>query len=64
MIFLYRYIMNSEFTKEFFDEASMEWRRNKIKLKGGAFEYCCGMIRTDGMTCKRKKKHRKFHKYS
>lgn len=64
MIFLYNYIMNSEFTKEFFDDSSNEWRRNKVKLKGGAFEYCCGMYRSDGKVCKRNKKHRKFHKDS
>ena len=34
-----------------FDEASYEWRKNKIKLNNGSYTYCCG-IEVHGKICK------------
>jgi hypothetical protein len=30
-----------EFTSDFFDNASYEWRKNKIRLSEGTFKYRC-----------------------
>ena len=35
-----------------FDEASKEWRRNKLYNKYGFERYCCGFIKTNGEPCK------------
>jgi hypothetical protein len=42
--------MDSEFTKEFFDDASAAWRLNKKVLKGG-FAYKCAYIHSNGKNC-------------
>jgi hypothetical protein len=39
-----------EFSKEWFDDASKEWRANKRKLKGGAYRYTCETY-TNGKKC-------------
>ena len=36
-----------------FDEASKAWMRNKKKIKGGRYKYCCGYKRTIGKYCRR-----------
>jgi hypothetical protein len=38
-----------------FDEASYEWRRNKISIGNGSFAYCCGQL-TDNGICKNRLK--------
>jgi hypothetical protein len=44
--------MITEFTKEFFDDASAEWRSNKKVVKGGGFAYRCAYIhRSNGKNC-------------
>jgi hypothetical protein len=52
--------MNSENKKPFlgdakidFSEASIAWRQNKQRIRGGAFKYCCGTIRNCGKVCRR-----------
>jgi hypothetical protein len=46
--------MNSlKFTKEFFDEASKEWMKNKRKLRTGYFIYTCDYIFKYGKKCGR-----------
>jgi hypothetical protein len=45
--------MDTEFTKEFFDDASAEWRRNKKAMKGGGFAYYCAYIHSNGKNCKK-----------
>jgi hypothetical protein len=42
-----------EFSKEWFDDASKEWRANKRKLKGGAYRYTCEHTYTHGKKCGR-----------
>lgn len=37
-----------------FDEASREWRRNKIELDYGQFRYCCSQLTKKGEKCKNK----------
>jgi len=37
-----------------FDEASREWRKNKIELEYGQFRYCCSQITKKGEKCKNK----------
>ena len=36
-----------------FDEASIEWRKNKKKTKNGQFEYICSYIHTNGKQCRK-----------
>lgn len=36
-----------------FDEASLAWRKNKRRNKGGSFSYKCCYIHTDGTRCNR-----------
>jgi hypothetical protein len=36
-----------------FDGASNAWMRNKQKMKGGYYKYCCGYIRTNRKYCRR-----------
>ena len=35
-----------------FDEASREWRRNKLYSRFGFERYCCGFIKKNGEPCK------------
>lgn len=35
-----------------FDGASMEWRKGKKAIEGGAFQYICGAITQGGDLCK------------
>lgn len=37
-----------------FDEASREWRKNKIELGNGEFRYCCSQLTKKGEKCKNK----------
>lgn len=37
-----------------FDEASREWRKNKIELEYGQFRYCCSQLTKKGEKCKNK----------
>jgi hypothetical protein len=37
-----------------FDEASREWRRNKIELDYGQFRYCCSQLTKKGEKCRNK----------
>lgn len=37
-----------------FDEASREWRKNKIELGYGEFRYCCSQLTKKGEKCKNK----------
>lgn len=37
-----------------FDEASREWRKNKIELEYGQFRYCCSQVTKKGEKCKNK----------
>ncbi len=39
-----------EFSKEWFNDTSKEWRKNKRKMKGCIFRYMCEM-RTNGKKC-------------
>jgi hypothetical protein len=45
--------MNTEFTSEFFDDASKEWMKNKRKLKDGAYIYTCRYTFKYGKRCGR-----------
>ena len=36
--------MDKEFTKEFFDDASKEWMKNKRKLRNGIYKYRCQVL--------------------
>lgn len=43
--------MTEEFTPDFFDQASLAWRNNKVK-KGSMFYYrCCYVSRKTGKRC-------------
>ena len=35
-----------------FDQASYEWRKNKIRTTNGSFMYTCGIVTYDGSICK------------
>ena len=37
-----------------FEEASREWRKNKIELGNGEFRYCCSQLTKKGEKCKNK----------
>lgn len=37
-----------------FDEASIEWNRNKTKLENGTYKYICGFKCKNGNQCKKK----------
>lgn len=37
-----------------FNEASREWRKNKIELGCGEFRYCCSQLTKKGEKCKNK----------
>lgn len=41
-----------EFSKEWFDDSSKEWMKNKRKVKGGSFKYICEYVK-DSKKCKR-----------
>ncbi len=45
--------MNSEFTKNFFTEASKEWMKNKRKTKSGYYIYTCDHTYKYGKRCGR-----------
>lgn len=53
--------MNSEFTSDFFDDASIAWRMNKVYQQKGIFRYICGVKKTDGTICRKPVKHRRRH---
>lgn len=36
-----------------FDEASLEWEKNKKKLHNGQFEYVCNYIHSNGKKCRK-----------
>ena len=38
-----------------FDEASLEWRKNKKKFENGRFEYICNYFHTNKKQCRRTK---------
>lgn len=40
-----------DFDSNFFNEASIAWRLNKISHKGGAFSYKCFYIHSNGKKC-------------
>lgn len=42
-----------EFSKEWFEDASKEWRSNKRKMKGGIYRYTCEHTYTHGKKCRR-----------
>ncbi len=46
-------MVNETFPKSFFDEASAEWRANKVVRPGGTFAYRCGYTHSSGKPCKR-----------
>ena len=53
-----------EFSKEWFDESSNEWMKNKIKVKSGYFKYICEHIKKNNKQCKnyaQKTRYCKFH---
>lgn len=52
-----QYVVNIDF-----DEASLEWRRNKKKQSNGTFTYVCGISTKNGSPCQRPESHRRFHK--
>ena len=41
----------AEFTSDFFDEASLLWRKNKRDNKNGTFNYICHAIKKNGKKC-------------
>ena len=41
-----------EFTKEFFDQSSEAWMKNKIR-KGHSMAYICDALTQEGKSCKR-----------
>lgn len=61
-----------EFTKEFFDQSSEAWMKNKVR-KGHSMAYICIALTQDGKSCKRSaqmkdatsehlcKQHAKYH---
>ena len=46
--------MDKEFDSDFFDNASYEWRRNKIKISDFEFTYKCETILKNGNNCSKK----------
>lgn len=61
-----------EFTKEFFDQSSIEWMKNKVR-KGPSMSYICIAQTLEGKVCRRSaimkdatsehlcKQHAKYH---
>jgi hypothetical protein len=47
------YNMESEFTPEFFDDASKEWMKNKRKTSSGFYIYTCDYRFKHGKRCGR-----------
>jgi hypothetical protein len=45
--------MNTEFTPEFFEEASKEWIKNKRKTSSGYYRYTCDYTFKYGKRCGR-----------
>lgn len=41
-----------EFTKEFFDQSSIEWMKNKMR-RGHSMAYICTALTQEGKSCKR-----------
>ena len=41
-----------EFTKEFFDQSSEEWMKNKVR-KGHSMAYICTALTQEGKSCSR-----------
>ena len=41
-----------EFTKEFFDQSSEAWMKNKVR-KGASMAYICTALTQEGKSCKR-----------
>ena len=50
-----------EFTKEYFEEASKAWMKNKRKLKDCYYVYTCSYVDKDGNKCKNDIKYRSNH---
>ena len=46
--------MDKEFDSNFFDNASYEWRKNKVKLNNCEFTYKCEIILKNGNNCSKK----------
>ena len=47
--------MDTEFTKDFFEQSSKAWLQNKKKYKGGFYKYVCKHIsERTGKVCKNK----------
>ena len=42
-----------EFTSDFFDNASYEWRNNKIRLSEGHFKYRCCFTNVNNERCEK-----------
>jgi hypothetical protein len=42
---------SSEFTKDFFDDASKQWMKNKRKVGSGYYVYTCEYIYIDKRKC-------------
>ena len=42
-----------EFTSDFFDNASYEWRKNKIRLSEGHFKYKCCFTNVNNERCEK-----------
>ena len=45
--------MDTEFTPDFFDNASTVWKNNKIKLIDNTYNYRCCMILSNEKRCKK-----------
>jgi hypothetical protein len=43
--------MNKEFNSDFFDDASAEWRKNKLPIEDGSFRYRCCFVYKNGDQC-------------
>lgn len=43
--------MDKEFTSDFFDDASMQWRKDKLPLEDGSFRYRCCYVYANEERC-------------
>lgn len=50
----------AEFTQEFFDNSSEEWKSNKIKKSNATYQYRCSQRIANGKRCS-KEPHNQFH---
>lgn len=49
-----KYLKNAKFIVEIdFDEAIIEWNKNKRKIENGCYKYLCNYICKSGNLCKR-----------